>query len=490
MAGIGFELRGAVAPDAGIVDRLRAWTAAGLISSGPWFATVAVLLYLHLAAPFMARTEEYQLFRGIVTYSFAFSLLLVGLVQMPITRKLADQMWLRQHDRVLPGFVATLAATACVQVPVGAWFVSLLGVGRGAGLLAVALYVVCTWTWVALVWLGATRDYASVLRAYAMGGGATVGATIVPALLRTLTGDPEGRFLLDGLGGLLLVFTLGQATTLLLLCAAIARGVRPSDRRGPEALEGVARFGALLLLGALYNVGMWADKFVFWVVDGVTLVGPLRSHPLYDSCSFLAYATVVPALALHLVRTETGFYERYRDFYDSISGGGTLREVRAARDRMLATLRGSVVRLVRVQAWFSAAAIALAPEVLQRLGMPPAAVPVFRVLAVGAYFHVLFLLTLLVLLYFDRRATALRAVATFAALNTILPLGAALGDPGAYGVGYTLAAIGGLVVGFLGLQRDLARLEYLTFSGELSRLPQAEAPGVEGGCPASSPSHA
>lgn len=464
MAGIGFELRGAVERGATLAQRLRAWTAAGLVSSGPWLATVAVLGFLHVAAPSLASNAEYELFRGIVTYSFAFSLLVVGLLQMPVTRQLADQLWAGQHDRVLPGYVATLAATGLVQVPLGACFAASLDLGRAAGFLAVALYLVCTWTWVSLMWLGVARDYGGVLRAYVYGGGASVLATLVLGhgwLAALGTGG--------GLVALLLAFTGGQALTLLLLASAIVRGVRPSEQRGPEVLAGMLRLGSLFALGALYNAGMWADKFVFWVVDGIALRGPLRHHPLYDSCSFLAYATVVPALALHLVRTETGFYDRYRDFYDTITGGGTRSAIRAARERMFATLRGSVVRLVRIQAWFTLAAIVLAPAVLGRLGLPPAAVPVFRVLAVGAYFHVLFLLTLLVLLYFDRRTTALWAAGTFAALNTLLPLAAAAGDPGGYGVGYALAAMGSLCVGFVGLQRDLARLEYHTFSRELLR---------------------
>ncbi len=312
------------------------------------------------------------------------------------------------------------------------------------------------------MWLGVARDHANILRAYALGAACTVTATLVPAAARFVFGVGDGLEAGDlGLRWLLLAFTAGQATTLLLLVTAIARGVRPSERRGPEALDGVLRYRGLLVLGALYNVGMWADKFVFWLVDGIVLRAPLRHHPLYDSCSFLAYATVVPALALHLVRAETGFYERYRDFYDTIATGGTLADVRAARDRMFATLRGSVVRLVRIQAWCTAAAIVLAPAVLGRMGMPPAAVPVFRVLALGAYFHVLFLLTLLVLLYLDRRDGVARG-ARVAVLNTVLPFCAASGPPGAYGVGYALAALGALVVGFLGLQRDLTRLEYHT----------------------------
>jgi len=467
MAGIGFELRGAVAREAGLVERVRAWTAAGLISSGPWLATVAVLLYLHVAAPFLASGADYAQFRGLVTYAFAFSLISVGLLQMPVTRHLADRLWLGRHAEVLPGFVAVLALTGVVQAAVAACAAAALELPRAAALTGVALYVTCSWTWVSLVWLGAARDYGLVLRAYAYGGGATVLASCVPPLLRAIDAELAASF--EGVSGLLAVFTLGQAVTLLLLASAVARGVRPSEERSAGVLASAAQHPRLLALGALYAVGMWADKFVFWAVDGVPLLGPLRHHPLYDACSFLAYGTVVPALALHLVRTETGFYERYRDFYAAITEDGTLAEVRAAKERMLRTLRGSVVRLVRLQAWFTLAALILAPEVLVRLGMPPAAVPVFRVLAVGAYFHVLFLLTVLVHLYFDRQRTALTAVGTFAVANTLLPFCAAAGSPGVYGVGYALAALIGLSVGFLGLLRDLGRLEWLTFERELRR---------------------
>jgi uncharacterized membrane protein len=218
----------------------------------------------------------------------------------------------------------------------------------------------------------------------------------------------------------------------------------------------------LLAFGALYNVGIWADKLVFWS-HGEVVEGALRKHSLYDTSSFLAYATVVPALAVNLVRIETAFYPRYRAYYALIEQGGTLDLIRRARERMVATLRDSAVRILRVQGWVTAAAIVVAPEVLPILGVPDGAVPTFRVLCIGAYFHVLSLLTLLTLLYFDRRRDAATTALLFCVMNAVLSSISATGYPVHYGLGYAAAALGTLLFGFVRLQRVLERLEYHTF---------------------------
>lgn len=451
MAGIGFELRSAVDPESGLLSRAKAWTAACLISSGPWIVTVAVLSYLQVASRWLGAEADHTRFHGLVTWCFAFSLLVVAVLQMPLSRRLADQLWSRQHDRVLPGLVAALALTGTFQVIVGAVFVSFLDLTQIAKLMVVALYLTCTWTWVALIWLGVTRNVSSALVAYGVGAFITVGLTLLPSM----AGDLES---------LLFIFTAGQAMTLLCLLGAIVRGVHPSDERATTLVNGALGFPLLVATGLFYGLGMWVDKFAFWLADGVIIDGPLRHHPLYDSSSFLAYATVIPALAIHLVRMETTFYEDYRSYYDTITGNGTLSMIEDAREAVMGTLRTSVFKLVRVQAWFSFAAIMAAPEILGALGMPPGAVPVFRILCIGAYFHVLFLLTILVLLYFDRQAAALRASVVFCAMNAVLPWIAAHGHPSAYGVGYAVACVVGLLVGFSSLQKDLGRLEYLTMT--------------------------
>lgn len=451
MAGIGFELRRAIDLDASFLVRVRAWTSAGLIASGPWLITIAVLTALQFLTPRDRIREDYELFRGLVTYASAFSLMVVGLLQVPATRWLADALWRREHATLLPALATALALSGALQLVIGGAFAAHLELSPVASVAAVTLYIAYTWSWLALVWLGATRDYDRILVAYFVGSALCVALACIPVLRASLE-------------GLLFVVAIGQSATVVLLVRAVARGVESTGRRSARVLGSLRAFPVLLVFGALYNVGIWADKLVFWATDGVVIRGLLRKHVLYDSCSFLAYATVVPALAVNLVRIETSFYERYRDYYEVIERGGTLGMIERARDAMVQTLRDSALRIIRVQGWITGACIVFAPELLELAGVPYGATPTFRVLCAGAYFHVLLLLTLLTLLYFDQRRDAAWTAALFCVANVVLPLWSATGRPVHFGLGYAFAALGALLFGFGRLQRALARLEYLTFS--------------------------
>ena len=82
MAGIGFELRRMLDERKGFLAKARAYMAAGLISSGPWLMTILTLTLLHLASPFLGAKGGIAMFRSVVTYCFAFSLILQGVGQM------------------------------------------------------------------------------------------------------------------------------------------------------------------------------------------------------------------------------------------------------------------------------------------------------------------------------------------------------------------------------------------------------------------------
>ena len=106
MAGIGFELRRMIDSGQGLVAKIRGYTCAGLISSGPWIMTILTLGVLSAFARLIAVRVEFEIFRGLITYAFAFSLIVVGLLQMSVTRRVADLLYQKKYDRVLPGFNA------------------------------------------------------------------------------------------------------------------------------------------------------------------------------------------------------------------------------------------------------------------------------------------------------------------------------------------------------------------------------------------------
>ena len=458
MAGIGFELRRLVQGRFGLLNKSYAYACAGLISSGPWILTVLTLLLLNVAGDGVLGVEDSRNFRALVTSAFAISLLTVGLVQMPFTRFLSDLLYVGKHDQVLPTFTAAVGLTGAVQSVSGLLICLVGGFDPRLTLAWTALYVVVSLIWLAVAWLTVVRQYGPILVAFVAG--------MVTSFVSMYALGPG-----NGVGGAVAAYGAGQALTLTLLARLILRGTAAAAGRSFELGKALRQYPRLVLIGFAYSAAIWVDKAVFWYTDGVGSHPFIRFHPLYDTCCFLAYLSVVPALAINLVHFETGFYQHYRGYYAAITQGLPLREVVWRRKEMTENLWEGAARMVRLQGAVTIAAILLAPQILAAVEMPPGAVHVFRVACLGTFFHVGFLITTLLLLYFDLQKDALTSSLLFLALNGVLSWVSVKIGFAAYGSGYALAALIALVVAFARLTRQIGMLEYETFATHAGKPP-------------------
>ncbi|MHC4449143.1 MAG: exopolysaccharide Pel transporter PelG [Planctomycetota bacterium] len=453
MAGIGFELRRMIDQRGGFLSKVRAYFAAGLISSGPWLMTILTLTLLNLLAPKVGVTGNIEMFRALVTYAFAFSLVLVGAGQMAITRRVADLLYSKRYNRVLPAFTASMLVTGITAFVIAATFCAIARFSPALSFVAVSLFMVISMTWLALTWLSVAREYDMVLRAYVYG---TL-VSVVGVLFCLMT---------EGTIGVLAAYTAGQAFTLMLLTSTIVRGMESDGKRDFTVFRALRNFPRLVGVGLFYNAAIWVDKMIFWFRDGVGPHELVQYHPLYDTCCFLAYLTVVPALAVNLIRLETSFYETYREYYGAILAGTPLSFIEEKRNRMFETLQESTIRLLRVQGAISVLLIIFAPYLIEFLELPAIAVRVFRLACLGAFFHVMLLLTILMQMYFDLRAQAMGTSLVFLLLNAGLAWWSIESGVETYGIGYCAASFLALLLGYSLLHRSLERLDYLTFTGQ------------------------
>lgn len=458
MAGIGFELRRMVHGRFGLLSKSYAYACAGLISSGPWILTVLTLLLLNVAGDGVLGVEDSRNFRALVTNAFALSLLTTGVVQMPLTRYLSDLLYAGRHGEVLPTFSTAVALTGAVQGGTGFLLCRAGGFDGRLTLAWTALYVVVSLIWLAVAWLTVVRQYGPILLAFV--GGMLASFVSIYAL------GPG-----NGLGGAVAAYCAGQALTLAMLARLILRGTAAAQARSFALLAALRQYPRLIVVGFAYSAAIWIDKVVFWYSDGLGSHPFIRFHPLYDTCCFLAYLSVVPALAINLVHFETGFYQHYRGYYAAITQGLPLREVVWRRKEMTENLWEGAARIVRLQGAVTLAAILFAPQILAAVEMPAGAVHVFRVACLGAFFHVAFLITTLLLLYFDLQRQAMSSTLLFLALNGVLSwISVQIGFV-AYGSGYTLAALIALVVALAQLTRQLGALEFETFATHAGKPP-------------------
>jgi len=68
---------------------------------------------------------------------------------------------------------------------------------------------------------------------------------------------------------------------------------------------------------------------MFWYFPDTSepIIGPLRASVIYDLPVFMAYLSVIPGMAVFLVRIETDFAEFYERFYDAVRTGGSLEYI-------------------------------------------------------------------------------------------------------------------------------------------------------------------
>ncbi|MCR9248693.1 MAG: exopolysaccharide Pel transporter PelG [bacterium] len=448
MAGIGFELRRVCLEEAGTYARVRAYATAGLVAAGPWLVTLASLWFVRLMAGQLGFADVDRFF-ALVSVVFAASLVTTGGLQMAGTRWLADQLYVGEHGVLVPAFSRLFGVVAAVQAVTAAGLGAWCGVEFAVLAPLVVLYVAVSLAWLAFVWLSLVRQHDRILWTF-LGGGAVFAGTLL------LVGPGAD------LVRLLWIYALSNALVVAAMVVLIVRGTEAATAEHEPRLRGLLQRPSLWWIGTGYALSLWIDKVVFWFGDGVRH-GGVPSHPLYDTCFYLAYLTVVPAMAVNLVHLETGFYERYRGFYAAIEQRATLADIRERAAGLRASLERSAGALLRVQGAFTFFAFWFAPELAAAFGLPEFAGHTLRLAVIGAFCHVLLLLTVLVLLYFDRRLAASRTVGVFLVLNALLACASLYAGPSTYGLGYGLAALAALMWGVLELRTTLARLDYVTF---------------------------
>ena len=453
MAGIGFELRKILRKE-NYWSVFQAYGYAGVISSGPWILSILGLLVIGLSSVSSgALGVQVAQFQISVTYLIATSLILTGFIQSSFTRFVADRLFEKQDQRVLPNFHGVVSLVTMVAALVGTIGVLLLFPMQSITyrVLMVGSFVVLANVWVGTIFLSGIKQYQGILVLFALGYGITVG---VARLCSSY-----------GLEGLLFGFFLGQFVLLLGIMVLTFQHYSSQDFLACEFLQKGKLFRELIWLGFFYNAALWVDKILFWYfpLTGQLIIGPLKSSPIYDLPIFLAYLAILPGMASFLVRMETDFVDRHAEFYDGIRNGASLDYIEEAKSGMVRTARQGLYEIMKIQfvvcliCWWSG------PTILSWLGISMLYESLLYIDVVAASLQVVFLGILNTLFYLDKRALALRLTIIFFFSNGVLTLGTLMGGMTFYGYGFAGAVLLAVVVGMFQLDKTFRKLEFETF---------------------------
>jgi uncharacterized membrane protein len=399
-----------------------------------------------------AVSQTFQIFLALVSYVLAASLISVGTIHQVASRYLADRLYENKPEFFAPAFTVLLTMLLTVQAVCGSLFFCWVPLTIDVLGAALVLLLAVSATWLAMTFLSAAKDYRTIVSAFLLGG--------VVAVTASLFG---GQYF--GLKGLVLGFTSGYLFTLaiLMMRVMIEFGL---PLCAPDGLrEALVTFWPLTVAGFAYNLGVWIDKILCWYhpKTGVVVAGALHIAPIYDNAMFLAYASIIPAMGLFLLRVETDFYDTYRDYFSTLLLKGTLTEIEQANQRLRDTLWRNVVLLLKLQAPITVLMILFAPEIFSALKLNWASIFVFRFGALGAFFHALHLMIMILLLYLEYRIEAMALALVFFVTNTVFTL-LTFNAANAYlGIGYSLSCGFTFVFGLLLLLKALDDLDFHVF---------------------------
>lgn len=453
MAGIGFGLRKLFSKNDAF-STLKGCVYSVIISSGPWLITICTIAYVNSRTSVQLDFKENILLKSILNYSFGISLVFFGLIEMPVTRYLADKLYLNDLSsyRSLYAFLvmafsvfgSALSYLFYYNLPYS-WFFKI-----SCSLLFISIFSV----WVAMVFLSAAKKFTQVVLSFVAGGIATGG-------LGVYLGEKYG------LGGFVLGLALGQALLAVFLGSRVAIEFSSSDSFSFEFLDYFRKYKLLIFVGFGYYFGIFIDKWVFWSsAQAVHVSALLYTNPFYETSMFLAYLTIVPSFAFFMVRVETEFFSAYQYYFTLIDQRADLHLIEESINEMIVALKKAILPLLEMQTLISVLVLYFANDILGSLQLSGMYVPMFKYGVIGAYLQVLFLFCNIILLYFEYHFEVFLNYLVFVVTNLLFSIVTLKMGFQYHGLGFVFSTLITFIVSALTLNRRLSEINFRTFMGQ------------------------
>jgi polysaccharide biosynthesis protein PelG len=453
MAGIGFEIRNLLRKDS-FLGFFRAYTYAGVIGSGPWILSFIGILLVHLVGHRLGiSTRLITQFQTSVTYVIASSLIFSSIFTLAFTRYASDRIYEIKPERIVPAFLGALLVQLVGSAFLGFSLVYFFFDSQSLlyRLILVMSFVTMNGIWLTASLLSGLKQYLALVGLFGAGYAVVVVASLA-----------LGHF---GLEGLLGGFLLGHFLILTGMLNLILREFPVNTRLSFDFLQKRYWYWSLTFSALAYQLGIWVDKVYFWFSPrlGQAIIGPLHSSLIYDIPIFLSYIATLPGMAVFLLRMETDFAEKHRNYYGAIHGGATLTQIGEAKEEMVDTIRQGLLEIAKIQGVAVLFAMIWGLAMLKALGISPLYQHLLFIDVVAAGLQVVFLGLCNVLFYLDKRRAVLGLSVLLLATNFLFTMASVELGAEFYGYGFAAALLVVVIAGLVKLDQDLHDLEFRTF---------------------------
>ncbi|SFV58368.1 Extracellular Matrix protein PelG [hydrothermal vent metagenome] len=454
MAGIGFELRKILREDR-LLSLAKVYGYSAILSSGPWvISIVAILIVGFLNLSNVGEVRDAFRFQVVITYAIALasSLIITGLLQLPFTRYVADLIFAKRENEVLPSYFGAIILSWALGivfiVPVYLWVFEGLDISFIIG--AILTFMILCGVWISSILAASLKYYVAVVWSYLLS------YTFIVVM---------SYFIGNSIQMLLYIFFTGNAILFIVLMSLIIKSYPSTIFLKVDFFLDKNFYWTLGIAGLAYNLGAWVDKFIFWYdpSTGANVIGKLNASVVYDMPIFLAYFSILPGMAIFFFRLESDFAEKYDLYYDAVRSGGTLDLIKQYRDDMTTIIRQAIREILIIQGIMDVILFLIAPRLFDLLHISVIYLGLFYILTIGAMLQLAFMSILAILYYLDRKKPAMWLSIAFFVLNGLLTLVSIRMGTAMYGYGYTVALLIVFTMAIIVIRQEMKRLNYETF---------------------------
>jgi uncharacterized membrane protein len=454
MAGIGFELRKILKEDR-ILSLTKVYGYSAILSSGPWvISIIAILLVGFINLANMGAQSEAFRFQVVVTYAIALasSLIVTGILQLPFTRYIADLIFKKKEEEILPSYFGAIFLAWGLGlpfvIPLYIWVFYDQSIFFIIGVVATFL-ILCA-VWISSILAASLKYYKGVVWSYLI---AYSGIVIF------------SYYFGNTIEMLIFIYFLGNAILFVFLLSFIIKSYDSTIFMKIDFFLEPNFYWTLGIAGLAYNLGAWVDKFIFWYhpSTGHTVIGHLNASVVYDMPIFIAYLSILPGMAIFFFRLESDFAEKYDLYYDAVRSGGTLGMIRRYKKEMVEVVRHAIHEILMVQGIIDIILFLSIPSIFEVLKIPQLYLGLLYILTIGAMLQLAFMSVQAILYYLDRKKVAMWLSLLFLITNGIFTLISIDLGPSFFGYGYTVSLLLVFVISLIVIRNEMDRLDYETF---------------------------
>lgn len=457
MAGIGFELR-RIFRKKTMVDTILGCAYATVATIGPTVTFIIMLFGLQYVMRLYHTSEAENLFFiSSFTYAFLVAILISSLVNTILSRYVSDKIYEEKVEDISASIFGVLTVGSVCSGLVMLVFCVLMHYYDSMPVSFLVAYyllgVLATNTYTLMTYISALKEYKKVTASFGVG---------------VLMAIPS-FYCCKELIQLPVIFSLYITLGITFFCIDLMLvffSIKAFGRPGKNCFDFLVyykKYPLLVLTGFAYMLGFYITNIIYWNLSDMQVrVSIFKTAPSYDVAMFWAVMINLPSMVIFVVKTETGFYEKYKKYISALNTD-TYKSIEKYRIELQNILKLQLFFVYEVQLIITILSLSVADILFPYFGIGNNILSMFKVLGMGLYCTLCMYFTMVFLFYFVDYVSAFITTMSFLGIVTIMSFTCSKLGNAYYPLPLLFAGISGWVISFVLLRYRMKKLNGYLF---------------------------